>query len=92
MQTIQFVATTPQQLQKEISDSIKSHLDDFLKHFTPQPQKEYLSRKTVSEMFGVDISTISNWQRNGVLKPLAISGRIYFLRSDIEASLKHLNV
>lgn len=91
MEAIQII-TTPNEFKKEIANDVKSHLDEFLKKFTPQQPKEYLSRKTVSEMFGVDISTISNWQRNGVLKPLAISGRIYFLRSDIEASLKPLNV
>lgn len=91
MEPIQII-TTPNEFKKEIANEVKTHLDDFLKHFTPQPQKEYLSRKTVSEMFGVDISTISNWQRNGTLNPLAISGRIYFLRSEVEQSLKPLNV
>ena len=89
--TILFVATTPQELQKEISQSVKAHLDEFLKHFKPTTPEDYLSRKQVAEMFGVDISSISNWQRNGKLKPYAIGGRIYFKRSDIEASLTPLN-
>lgn len=91
-QTIQFLATTPQQLKKEIANEVKNHLDEFLKHFTPQPQKEYLSRQDVSKMFSVDISTVSNWQRTGKLNPLGISGRVYFLRSEVEASLKPLNL
>jgi hypothetical protein len=89
---IQFVATTPQQLQKEIANEVKAHLDEFLKNFIPQPQKEYLTRQDVAKMFSVDISTISNWQRTKKLNPLAISGRIYFLRSEVEASLTPLNV
>ena len=91
MQSIQFVATTPQELQKEISQSVKAHLDDFLQHFKPKQPNEYLTRSEVATMFNVDISTIANWQKNGKLKPLGIGGRIYFLRSDIEASLTPLN-
>jgi hypothetical protein len=91
-QSIQFVATSPQQLQREISESVKNHLDDFLKHFKPEPPKEYLTRNDVAKMFSVDISTVHNWSKNGRLKPLALSGRIYYLRSDVEASLKPLTV
>ena len=91
MQSIQFVATTPQELQKEISQSVKAHFDDFLQHFKPKQPNEYLTRSEVATMFNVDISTIANWQKNGKLKPLGIGGRIYFLRSDIEASLTPLN-
>jgi DNA invertase Pin-like site-specific DNA recombinase len=89
---IQFVATTPQQLQKEIANEVKTHLDEFLKNFIPQPQKEYLTRQDVAKMFSIDISTVHNWTKSGKLRALAISGRIYFLRSDVEASLTPLSV
>jgi len=89
--SIQFISCSPEQLQAEISAGVKTHLDEFLKHFTPVQPKEYLTRSDVAKMFSVDISTISNWQKTGKLNPLAISGRIYFLRSEVEASLKPLN-
>lgn len=87
MQSIQFVATTPQELQKEISQSVKAHLDEFLKHFKPKQPNDYLTRQEVAQMFGVDLSTVANWQKNGKLKPYGLGGRVYFLRSEIEASL-----
>ena len=92
MKSIQFISYSPEQLQAEITAGVKSQLDDFLKNFKPPTQKEYLTRSDVAKMFSVDISTISNWQKTGKLNPLAISGRIYFLRSEVEASLKPLNV
>lgn len=91
MEPIQII-TTPNEFKKEIINDLKSHLDEFLKNFKPEPQKEYLSRNDVAKMFGVDISTVSNWQKSGKLNPLGISGRVYFLRSEVEASLKPLNV
>jgi len=88
---IQFIQVSPEQLQSEITKGVKIQLDEFLKHFKPKQPNDYLTRKDVADMFGVDLSTIANWQKNGKLKPYGIGGRVYFLRSDIEASLTPLN-
>ena len=90
--TVQFIQTTPQELQQQINEGVKIQLQDFLKHFTPTQPKEYLSRQDVSKMFGVDISTVHNWCKSKRLNPLGIGSRVYFLRSEVEESLKPLNV
>lgn len=90
--TVQFIQYTPEQLQTEITAGVKRQLDDFLKHFAPIQPKEYLTRSDVSKMFNVDISTVHNWCKSKRLNPLGIGSRVYFLRSEVEASLKHLNV
>jgi hypothetical protein len=92
MQTIQFVGTTPEQLQQQINEGIKTQLNDFLKHFAPIQPKEYLTRLEVAKMFSVDISTVHNWCKSKRLNPLSIGARVYFLRSEVEASLQPLNV
>ena len=91
MQKIQLLEVTPQQLQQEITNGIKTHLDEFLKTFKPKQANDYLSRKDVAKMFNVDISTIHNWCKSGKLKPLGLGSRVYFLRADIENSLTPLN-
>jgi hypothetical protein len=89
---IQFVATTPQELQNQINEGVKIQLENFLKLYQPTQPKEYLSRQDISKMFGVDISTVHNWCKSKRLNPLGIGSRVYFLRSEVEASLKPLNV
>ncbi len=91
MSAIQFVATTPQDLKKEITADVKVILDDFLKHFKPIQPAEYLTRQQVAKMFNVDLSTVHNWCKSKKLNPLGLGSRVYFLRSDIEASLIPLN-
>lgn len=91
MAQIQFFQYSPEQLQKEITNGVKSHLDEFLKSFKPKEPNDYLTRQDVANMLNIDISTVANWQKNGKLKPYGLGGRIYFLRSDIEASLIPLN-
>ena len=92
MAQVQFIQTTPQELQQQINEGVKIQLQEFLKHFTPTQPKEYLSRKDITEMFGVDLSTVHNWCKSKRLNPLGIGSRVYFLRSEVEASLKPLNV
>jgi hypothetical protein len=89
--TVQFVATSPQDLKNEITADVKVILDDFLKHFKPVQPVEYLTRQAVAKMFDVDLSTIHNWCKSGKLKPMGLGSRVYFLRTDIEACLIPLN-
>ncbi len=91
MQQIQFVATSPQELKKEIIVDVKVILDDFLKNFKPKLPNEYLTRAEVAKMLSCDISTVHNYSKRKILNPLGISGRVYFLRSEVEASLVPLN-
>ena len=92
MGTVQFIQYTPEQLQNEITAGVKRQLDDFLKHFTPKQPNEYLTRQQVAQMFNVDLSTVHNWSKSGKLNPLGLGSRVYFLRSEVEASLKPLNI
>lgn len=92
MSTIQFISTTPQELQNQINEGVKNQLSEFLKLYTPKQPNDYLTRSNVAQMFNVDLSTIHNWCKSGKLKPLGLGARVYFLRSDIEQSLTPLNV
>ena len=92
MQTIQFIQYTPDQLKSEINEGVKIQLTEFLKHFAPIQPKEYLTRADVAKMFSVDLSTIHNWCKSKRLNPLGIGSRVYFLRTEVEATLKQLNV
>jgi predicted DNA-binding transcriptional regulator AlpA len=92
MATVQFIQTTPQELQNQINEGVKIQLQDFLQHFKPKQPNEYLTRSEVAKMFNVDLSTIHNWCKSKKLNPLGLGARVYFLRSEIEQSLKPLNV
>lgn len=92
MSTVQFIQTTPQELQQQINEGVKIQLQEFLTQFKPKLPNDYLTRSDVAKMFNVDISTVHNWCKSKRLNPLGIGSRVYFLRSEIEASLKPLNV
>lgn len=91
MPTVQFIQTTPQELQQQITEGVKTQIQEFLKLYKPKQPNDYLTRSEVARMFKVDISTVHNWCKSKKLKPLGIGSRVYFLRSDIEKSLIPLN-
>jgi hypothetical protein len=91
MEKIQFLEVTPQQLQNEITNGVKAHLDEFLKTFKPKHPNDYLTRQQTADLLSVDLSTLFNWNKSGKLNPLGLGNRVYYLRSEIEASMTPLN-
>ncbi|WP_313098742.1 helix-turn-helix domain-containing protein [Epilithonimonas sp.] len=57
----------------------------------PQLQKELLTREETATFFDVDLSTLHNWKKKGILLPVGIGGRVYYRMSDIEKALTPLN-
>lgn len=90
MSQIQFIQITPEQLQEAILQGVKSQLDELKKEFQPKEPEEYLTRSEVSQLLDIDLSTVHNWSRSGRLKRYGIGNRVYFKRSEIEASLMHI--
>lgn len=90
MSQIQFIQTTPEQLQTAIVEGVKSQLEDLKKNFQPKEPTEYLTRQEVAQMLKVDISTVHNWTTKGTLKPYGIGRRVYYKRTEVENSLVEL--
>jgi len=91
MPTIQFIQTTPLQLQEAIIEGVKSQLDELKKNFEPKTPTEYLSRQEVAQMLKVNISTVHNWCVKGILQSYGIGRRIYFKRVELEDAIIKLN-
>ena len=85
MENIQFIGTTPQELVKEIANSIIPELRaELSKEFEPKEPTEYLTRSEVCKLLKIDLSTLWRWQRNGTLQAYALNNRVYFKRSEID--------
>lgn len=88
----EFFILTKEQLQEEIQNGLKAQLSEFAKNFQPKEPKEYLTRQEVVDMLQITYGTLNNWCKNGKLKPLGIGSRIYFLRAEVEQSLKPITL
>ena len=90
MGTVQFIQTTPQQLQEAIVNGVKLQLDELKKNFQPKEPTEYLTRTEVKILLKIDLSTVHNWTKKGKLKSYGIGGRIYYKRYEIENAIIEL--
>lgn len=90
MQTVQFIQVTPEQLQTSIIEGVKTQLQDLKKHFQPKEPNEYLTRVEVSEMLKIDLSSVHNWTKKGILTSYQIGGRVYYKRQEVENAIIEL--
>ena len=88
--TIQFIQVTPEQLQDAIIEGVNSKLDDLKKGFQPKEPNEYLTRNEVAEMLKIDLSTVHNWTKKGILQSYQIGGRVYYKRNEVEDAIVKL--
>ena len=87
MQTIQL--QLPEEYQSDI-DLIKSQLQDLKKHFQPIEPNEYLTRVEVSKLLKIDLSSVHNWTKKGILTSYQIGGRVYYKRAEVESEIIQL--
>jgi hypothetical protein len=91
MSAIQFIQVSPEQLLQQINDGVKAQLDALVARLESKQPDDYLTRKDVAGIFKVNLSTINNWTKAGKLRQYGIGNRVYFLRSEVEQSLRLLN-
>ena len=82
---------TPQQLTNNILNGVKNQLDELKKEFTPKEPNEFLTRKEVSELLKISLTTIHEWVKTGILKNYKMGNRTYFSRKEIENTLFRSN-
>jgi len=63
---------------------IQKNIEEIKLNFSIKEPEEYLTRQEIAKKFKVDLSTIHNWVKRGLLKPHCIGNRVYFKKSEIE--------
>ena len=75
---------------EEILNPIKDlqlQLEEINNNFQPKEPEEFLTRAEVAEMLKIDISSVHNWTKKGILIRYGIGHRVYYKRSEVENSL-----
>ena len=89
-QTMQFIQLSTDELKTIFIEVIKTELDDVKKHLQPKEPNRYLTRQDVAKMLDIDLSSVHNWSKKGILQPYQISGRVYYKLQEIESSIVQL--
>ncbi len=87
MESIQFIKTTPKELQTEILNGFKSQIEDLKKEFQPKQPTEYLTREETAQLLSITTVTLWRWTNRGTLQSYGIGNKVYYKRKEIEESL-----
>ena len=90
-QTIQLVGLTTKDLESLFSQAIKNELKAVKEHLQPKQPNDYLTRKEVAGMLKIDLSSVHNWSKKGILNPYQIGNRVYYKLSEVENAIVKLN-
>jgi hypothetical protein len=87
---MQLISLTIQDLENLFGQVIKTEFEAVKKHLQPKQPIEYLTRKEVSEMLKIDISSVHNWSKREILIPHQIGNRVYYKLQEVEDAIVKL--
>ena len=87
MKQIQLLGITLDEHNLPIFKYIDKKFEDLKKFYEPKEPAKYLTRHAVAKMLCVDVSSVHNMTKKGVLQKYQISGRILYIRSEVENSI-----
>ncbi|SDF23521.1 Helix-turn-helix domain-containing protein [Pricia antarctica] len=92
MQKFQFIPLPPEKFDETMAliKEVKNQLKYLQENFQPKIPTEYLTRHEVASLLKVDISSVHNYTKRGLLQSYALSGRVYYKRSEVEGALVKL--
>jgi len=84
--------TTPQEFRENILSDFRTELESFSKNFLPKEQPEYLTRDEVASILKISMSTISDWNKKGILNPYRLGNTIRYKSNEIDQALISINL
>jgi excisionase family DNA binding protein len=83
--------TTPEEFKEALLADLKTELQLFCKNFQPIQQPTYLTREEVAEILKISMSTISEWNRKGILNPYRLGNTIRYKSNELDKVLIKIN-
>tara|TARA_B100000809_G_scaffold221598_1_gene229982 strand:+ start:181 stop:459 length:279 start_codon:yes stop_codon:yes gene_type:complete len=91
MKQVQLLGMTQEENNLPIFNYIDKKFDELIKFYQPKEPTKYLTRHEVAEMLSIDLSTVHNMTKKGVLQKYQISGRVLYVRDEVQNSIIKLN-
>ena len=72
----------------ELGQSVNELKKLVLKDKTAGVPREYLTRNETAKLLHVTLTTLSRWEKYGILRPKRVGGRVYYPIAEVENALK----
>ena len=91
MKQVQLLGMTQEENNQPIFSYIDKKFDELKEFYQPKEPIKFLTRQEVAEMLSVDLSTVHNMTKKGLLQKYQISGRVLYKRAEVENAIVKLN-
>mgnify|MGYP003528492170 CR=1 FL=1 len=94
MKQIIFSGISPEEFKAEITTDMTNVFNQLLAaHLKPnEPAEKIITKKDVSQLFGVSLVTVNEWEKQGKLTGYQIGTRVRFKLSEVLEALKERRV
>lgn len=79
-----------EELKNSILDDLIPHLEDLKKSYQPIKPTEYMSRKEVCALLGINLSTLWSYTKQKKLVSYGLGNRVFYKRTEVEAAIIEL--
>lgn len=83
--------TTLEQFREELREDRRKEMQELAAKLMPKPKVEYLTRKEVSKKLKIALSTVSEWDKAGILKPYRLGNLVRYKSDEVDAALVAIN-
>jgi predicted transcriptional regulator len=64
-------------------EKVQKSIEEMKVAYEPKKEDEILTRQDLADMLKVDLSTIHNWVKKGLIIPYYIGNRVFFKKNEI---------
>jgi predicted DNA-binding transcriptional regulator AlpA len=91
MKQIKLVSITLDEQYLQLSKYFDNRFEKLEKLYQNKKDNKYLTRREVAEMLSIGLTSVHNMTKKGVLQKYKISGKILYIKSEVELEIVKLN-
>jgi len=81
--TVQIQEVSVDELADKVADKLLNKIDVYLKEYATKNDDTILTREEAAKFLKINITTLWNWSKRGILIPFGIGNRVYYKKQEI---------
>ena len=87
----QIYNTTLEDFRDSLKEDRRREFEELAAKLMPKPKVDYLTRKEVAKRLKIALSTVSEWNKAGILKPYRLGNLVRYKSDEVDAALIAIN-
>lgn len=87
MKALQLIAISKEELMQDFEQIVRKVLEKMQQDQSAKDEKEFYTREETAKLLNVSLTTLFNWNNEGILKTKKIGKRVYYSKNEVLARL-----